>query len=224
MAPWVLELLNQEMPKWLSKATPIVSTEFMRGELHKFYPEFGPKTHVVPVAPTSMVSALDRQASKAIVCNRFGIHKDYLLCPTNIGSHKNIGALLASFPLLKQKGHDVHLVFAGSGTEVINGHSCSIGLELGCEPQDVIGLGYVSNEEIDALIQCAAVVVNPSLYEGGNVPGFDAWARGVPVAMSNIPPFLEHMAVHHVRAEVFNPRSPEDIAEKLDAILSILKR
>jgi glycosyltransferase involved in cell wall biosynthesis len=38
--------------------------------------------------------------------------------------------------------------------------------------------------------------------------------------MSNIPPFLEHMSVHKVHAEIFNPRAPEDIAEKLDFILS----
>jgi glycosyltransferase involved in cell wall biosynthesis len=38
--------------------------------------------------------------------------------------------------------------------------------------------------------------------------------------MSNIPPFLEHMAAHHVYAEVFNPRSPEEIAEKLNFMLS----
>ena len=52
------------------------------------------------------------------------------------------------------------------------------------------------------------------------MPGFDAWERGVPVAMSDIPPFLEHMSVHKVHAEVFNPRSPEDIAKKLDLIFS----
>ncbi len=220
MAPWVLELLNREMPIWLSRATPIVSTDFMRGELQKFYPEFGDKTKVVPVAPTSTVSEIDQERAKQIVRNRFSISKGYILCPTNISSHKNIGSLLSSFPILKRTGRDVLLVFAGSGTEVINGRSCAMGLEMNCEPQDVFGLGYVTNEEIDSLIQCASVVVNPSLYEGGNVPGFDAWQRGVPVAMSNIPPFLEHMAVHNVYAEIFDPRSPEDIAEKMDYILS----
>lgn len=220
MAPWVLEFLNRQMPTWLSKATPIVSTEFMRGELQKFYPEYAHKTHVVSVAPTSNVSVIDKKKAQDVVRERFGIKNNYVLCPTNIGSHKNIGALLSAFPILRKKGHDVLLVFAGSGTEVISGRSCSIGLELGCEPKDVLGLGYVTNEEIDSLIQCASIVVNPSLYEGGNVPGFDAWARGVPVAMSNIPTFLEHIAVHNVRAEIFNPRSPDDIAEKLDLILS----
>ncbi len=218
MPAWIPALLNQEMPIWLNKSTPIVSTDFMRNELQKFYPEFGHKTKVIPVAPTGAI-AMNLEYSQEIV-RRLGIQKKYLVCPTNINMHKNIGPLLAALHILKKKHPDIVLVLAGAGTEVINGRACSTGLELGCEPQDVIGLGYVSNEEIDALIQCALAVVNPSLYEGGNVPGFDAWIREVPVAMSNIPPFLEHMAVHDVRSAVFNPRSPEDIAEKIDGILS----
>ena len=70
MVPWVLELLNREMPIWLSKAMPIVSTEFMRGELQKFYPEFGDKTKVVPVAPTSTISSIDKERAIDLVRNK----------------------------------------------------------------------------------------------------------------------------------------------------------
>jgi glycosyltransferase involved in cell wall biosynthesis len=217
MVPWVLELLNQEMPIWLSRATPIVSTEFMQGELKKFYPKFGHKTKVVPVAPTSHMSTIDNP--KEIV-ERRGISKEYILCPTNVCSHKNTGPLVAAFSELKKKYPNLLLVFTGLGTEVIDGHASPVGVERGCEPKDVYGLGYVTNEEIDALIQCALVVVNPSLYEGGNVPGFDAWQRGVPVAMSRIPPFEEHVSVHGVQAEFFNPRSPNEITSAIDQILS----
>ncbi len=219
MAPWVLEFLNREMPQWLSKAMPIVSTEFMRGELEKFYPSCSGKTKVVPVAPTIGADDSDKETAARLITDRFRIEKEYILCPTNISGHKNIGVLLSAFAILKRK-HDLLLVFTGPGTEIINGRACEIGLEMGSEPQDVIGLGYVANEEMDALIQCAAAVVNSSLYEGGNIPGFDAWEKGIPVAMSNIPPFLEHMEVHRVHAEIFDPRSPEDIAEKIGRLLS----
>jgi len=219
MAPWVLSFLNTQMPLWLSQATPIVSTEFMRTELQKFYPDFGHKTKVVPVAPTSTVTDLDHETARKIIRERFDIDHPYLLCPTNIGSHKNNGALLSAFSLLKQKGYEGLLLFAGSGTEILNGEACSWGLELKKEPSSVRGLGYVTNTEIDALIQCASIVVNPSLYEGGNVPGFDAWAHGVPTAMSRIPTFLEHMEVHGVRSGLFDPRSPASIAEALEEIL-----
>jgi glycosyltransferase involved in cell wall biosynthesis len=73
---------------------------------------------------------------------------------------------------------------------------------------------------MDALIQCARVVVSSSLYEAGNGPGVDAWARAIPVAMSDIPPFIEHIKVQDVKAQVFDPRNPQDIANKIDAILS----
>jgi glycosyltransferase involved in cell wall biosynthesis len=213
------KFLNEQMPTWLGNSTPIVSTEFMRTEVEKFYPDFGHKVKVVPIAPMSTVSSIEMSAAREIV-KKLGIPKDYILCPTQTVGHKNAGPLISAVSLLKQKGYPGVLVFTGSGTESINGRVCGIGVERNQLPQDVYGLGYVSNEEIDALIQCASVVVNPSLYEGGNGPGFDAWARGVPVAMSHIPPFLEHISAHGVRAEIFDPRSPQDICDKLDAILS----
>ena len=54
MAPWVLELFNREMPTWLSKATPIVSTDFMRPRCKSFILNLDKRRQVVPVAPTSI--------------------------------------------------------------------------------------------------------------------------------------------------------------------------
>lgn len=212
------KFLNDHMPDWLAHATPIVSTEFMRSEVKKFYPDHADKVRVVPIAPMGEVSTVGIEQARAIVA-KLGIPKDYILCPTQTTGHKNAGPLISAQALLTKKGHSTALVFTGAGTEGINGKACEIGIERNQTPQDVYGLGYVSNAQIDALIQCAKVVVNPSLYEGGNGPGFDAWAKGVPVAMSHIPPFLEHIQTHDVRAEIFDPRSPQDIAEKLERIL-----
>ncbi len=219
MHPPLEKFLNDHMPIWLANATPIVSTDFMKSEVKKFYPDFGDKVRVVPIAPMGDIASMSKDEASEIVA-KLGIPKDYILCPTQTTGHKNAGPLISAHALLRKKGYSVALVFTGSGTEGINGKACEIGIERNCAPQDTFGLGYVSNEEIDALIQCAKVVVNPSLYEGGNGPGFDAWAKGVPVAMSHIPPFLEHIKTHDVRAEIFDPRSPQDIAEKLGEILS----
>jgi len=210
--------LNKHMPQWLANSTPIVSTEFMKSEVQKFYPEFGDKVRVVPIAPMGDISNFSREEARDIV-SKTGISGKYILCPTQMKGHKNLGPLISAHSILRKEGYPGVLVFTGAGTEAINGRACEIGIERTVHSQDVYGLGYVSNEQIDALIQCADVVVNPSLYEGGNGPGFDAWAKGVPVAMSNIPPFLEHLQTHDVRAEIFDPRSPKDIAEKIDRIL-----
>ncbi|MBS0604815.1 MAG: glycosyltransferase [Verrucomicrobia bacterium] len=213
------KFLNDNMPIWLANSTPIVSTQFMKSEIKKFYPQFADKVKVVEIAPMSEISNLDMDQARKIV-SKMGIPRNYILCPTQMTGHKNVGPLISAHALLRKRGYQGGLVFTGSGTEGINGRSCEIGVERTLECQDVYGLGYVSNEQVDALIQCADVLANPSLYEGGCGPGFDAWARGVPVAMSNIPTFLEHIQAHDVRAEIFDPRSPQDIADKIDRILS----
>ena len=215
---WTLEGLNRNVPLLMARSIPIVSTQFMFEELQKFYPQHAHKAKVIPIAPMSKAGAVNIAKGTKIL-EKLNIRNRYLLYPTNIVSHKNIGPLLAAQAILRRRGHDISLILVGNGTEGINGKSCAEGIEICREGQDVFGLGYVSNDEVDALIQGAAVSVNASLYEANNGPGFDSWALGTPVAMSNIPPFLEHIKVHDVKAAVFNPRIPEDIADKIEQLL-----
>lgn len=214
-----INMFNRDMPIWLSRAIPVVSTYFMASEIKKFFPECSDKVRIVHLAPFTRGTKINtEEAIKTI--KRLGIKKKYVLCPTNICSHKNIGPLLSSIYFLNNKmGEDLNLVLTGPGTEIINGHATEIGIEMGGEPLDVIGLGYVTNTQIDSLVQRASVVVNTSLYEAGNGSGLDAWEVGTPVAMSNIPSFIEHLEVQGLFAEVFDPRNPLDIAEKIYSII-----
>jgi glycosyltransferase involved in cell wall biosynthesis len=68
------------------------------------------------------------------------------------------------------------------------------------------------------------MVINQSLYEAGNGPGLDAWFIGTPVVMSNIPSFLEHLSYTGVKAQIFDPNKPEDIALKINMILKLSKQ
>jgi glycosyltransferase involved in cell wall biosynthesis len=217
--PIHMEYLEKEIPQWLRLSIPVVSTHFMKQELEKFYPEFSSKTHVIHLSSLGAETKINLFEAEKII-NALGITNPYLLYPTNTTIHKNIGSLLGAFYILCKKYPNLKLVLTGYGTESINGKAKSFGLQRGMENRDVIGLGYVTNLQIDALIQCANVVISTSLYEAGCGPGLDAWQRAVPVAMSNIPPFIEHLEVQGVRAQVFDPQSPLDIAEKIDSILS----
>jgi glycosyltransferase involved in cell wall biosynthesis len=166
----------------------------------------------------SMMSRIEEEEAKEVV-RSLGVISPYILYPANMHSHKNVGQIVAALRVLHKQGYDLRLILTGPGTERIRGHACEIGVELGCVGIDVLGLGYVSNLQMDSLIQCAAVVVSSSLYEAGNGPGLDAWRRGVPVAMSNIPAFVEHLQVQGVKAEVFDPHDYMDIALKISSIL-----
>jgi glycosyltransferase involved in cell wall biosynthesis len=122
--------------------------------------------------------------------------------------------------ILARKNLNATLVITGQNTETIHGYGCDTGMILDREKQNIVGLGYVSTRDMNALISGASAVVTSSLYEAGNGPGLDGWIRGIPVAMSNIPAFVEHIRIQDVRAQVFDPRSPEDIALKLEYILN----
>ncbi len=214
--PWITRSLNVHIPNLLTHFTPLVTSHFVADELRKFYPQHSKNVKVVPIAP--MGERIDAQMVKKTL-NKFQIKKKFILYPTNTASHKNIGPLLSALSLIKKQGQDVCLILAGLGTENINGKACDQGVELGNADQDVYGIGYVSHAEINALIQSAAVVVNCSLYEGNNGPALDAWAQGTPVAMSRIPPFVELLSTFNVKAAVFDPRCPKDIADKVGNLL-----
>lgn len=219
-SPRDTQLLFEETPKWLERCVfPIVSTHFMMDELKKFYPAYASKARVIHIAPMNSLSCPTLDEAQTIV-RQLGIPANYILYPTNYNPHKNLGSLLGAVARLKKQYRDISLVVTGVGTSFFNGRLCETGIEIQEEPQDVFGLGYVSNQQMDALILCAKVVVSTSLYEAGNGPGLDAWAKGVPVAMSNIPAFQEHVDILGVRAEVFDPRSAEDIAGKIGKILA----
>ena len=217
--PWQLTQQVNEIPSWLENSTPIVSSYFMAEEFKKFYPEYAYKAKVVHLASMSNTTNITSNKMNRIKNDR-KIRGKYILYPTNIHSHKNIGPLLTALAILRKMGNDISLVLTGPKTDLINGKACDIGLIKQEQDKDVFGMGYVSNDEMDSLIQRAEVVVSTSLYEAGNGPGLEAWASGVPVAMSNIPPFIEHLQVQKVKAELFDPRCPEDIAEKINKILS----
>jgi glycosyltransferase involved in cell wall biosynthesis len=212
-----IEKLETQMPLWLRQAVPIVSTDFMKAELLKFYPA-AENTQVIPLAPLAAPFWVDRQQAEKNVAN-LAVKGKYFLYPTNISIHKNIGTLCTAIYLLNLKGYNIKLVLTGEHTQLATGKAGPYGVNTLASEPDVIGLGYVGDEEIDSLIQCAAAVVSCSLYEAGNGPGLDAWSRGTPVAMSDIPAFREHLEIFSVRAQVFEPHDPKDIADKLEYIL-----
>jgi glycosyltransferase involved in cell wall biosynthesis len=210
--------IEREMPVWLDTAVPVVSTHFMASELRAFYPRAASRVRVIHLAALGGVDRIDDATAGKTVAE-LGVAGPYVLYPTHMASHKNAGPLIAAIALLRDQGHAVRLVFTGAGTEAIRGRASAIGVRLCLDDADVIGLGYVSNTQIDSLVQCAAAVVSPSLYEAGNGPGLDGWGKGTPVAMARIPAFLEHLEVQGVRAQVFDPRDPHEIACAIAAIL-----
>ena len=174
---------------------------------------------IVHLAPFT-ISHIKNSESLEII-KKLAINRPYILYPTNLCCHKNLGILFRAIFLLRQEEIKVTLVITGPNTKSVTGMVSANGIERSTtEYADVIGLGYVSNLQIDALIQNATAVISTSLYEAGNGPGLDAWSRGVPVIMSDIPAFSEHLSVLGVKAQLIDPYDAKDIAKKIQFVLT----
>ena len=128
----------------------------------------------------------------------------FLLYPANFWPHKNHERLFLAFALARRERPELHLVLTGAdhGQRPL--------------PPGVESRGHVSVEELVELYRTAAALVYPSLYEGFGIPCLEAMACGCPVAASraaSLPEVCGDAAVY------FDPRSPEDIAQAIDAVL-----
>jgi glycosyltransferase involved in cell wall biosynthesis len=205
---------------WFEKAKCVVSSKFVASQIKTLFGE-SHSADIIPLSRLSPYLRLENKIARERV-HSLGVPEKYILCVNNMSVHKNLGQLFGAFFLVKQRFPNLKLVLCGYETEHIHGISDSkhsVMLTNKNEPNDIIGLGVVSDYDLTCLMQCSAMVVNPSLCEAGNGSGIDAWSLGVPVAMSNIPAFLEHLEFLGVYAETFDPREASDIA---DAILKIL--
>jgi glycosyltransferase involved in cell wall biosynthesis len=128
----------------------------------------------------------------------------FLLYPARRWRHKNHDALFEAFALLRRRRPDLRLVLTGGGN-------------FGAVPEGVDVRGLVPLDELVSLLQRAAALVFPSLYEGFGQPPLEAMASGCPVACSDAASLPELTAG---AARLFDPRSPQAIAAAVEEVLA----
>lgn len=158
--------------------------------------------------------------------------RPYFLCLANTAPHKNHANLLLAWG--RSRLRRTHcLVLVGAGTADINAAGAPwrtltlrgaqlaslarrLDLRLG---DDVLALGYVSDEEAHALLRDARALVMPSLSEGGgSFPAEEAASLGVPIACSDIPVMREHLGARTAKVAWFDPDCVGSMANALDSL------
>ncbi len=195
-------LLERQTPMWIAQASAFVhSSKFIREELHRYYEAPLDLTHVIPTAadppPTPPTAAEIEHVQR-----RFGLPGRFLLSPNGFHLHKNYPALTSALRILRRDGRPVQVIASGMATELYNG-------------PDLIGLGYISARELQALYELCCGLVQTTLYEAGSFPMVEAMAAHKPVAISRIPPIVEQCERVGVFAELFDPHDPADVAEAI---------
>jgi glycosyltransferase involved in cell wall biosynthesis len=144
------------------------------------------------------------------------IAKPYLLFVGRIEERKNIGNIIDAFGILKEKYDIPHkLVLAGKpghGYDDIKSQISKFQFK-----EEILELGFISDQEKFELMKKADVFVFPTLYEGFGIPVLEAQSVGCPVVASNNSSIPE---VAHGSALLVDSQNPENIAENIYSIIS----
>ena len=210
-------LLDKEIQNWLNNAHCISSSNDVVNEAKLMYPNAKNYPAVIPIAQVVINEKVSEQRASEILEN-LKIDYPYIIFPGNFYPHKNHLNLFTAFYLLKQNPvfKKYKLVLTGGGTaNVAKAKATYIGVRKILntdEDYDVIGLGYLQNETLDALIMKANLLVSPSIYEAICTPAMDAWSFATPTAISDIAPFREHETTWGIKSAFFDPMNPHNIA------------
>jgi len=138
-----------------------------------------------------------------VLLPREGEREPFLLYPARNWPHKNHARLFEAFAELRREQPELRLVLTGSPF-----------LDT---PDGVESRGHVPWPEVVDLMQRAAALVFPSLYEGFGLPPLEAMACGCPVACSNAAALPETVGD---AARLFDPRDPRAIANAVRDVLA----
>jgi glycosyltransferase involved in cell wall biosynthesis len=128
----------------------------------------------------------------------------FVLYPAKPWPHKNHARLFEAFERVRSARPGLRLVLTGGGVYPLL-------------PDGVEALGHVPRGQVVELMQRAAALVFPSLYEGFGLPPLEAMACGCPVACSDAAALPEVTAG---AARLFDPSDPQAIADGLLGVLA----
>ncbi|MFZ1720259.1 MAG: glycosyltransferase family 1 protein [Candidatus Moraniibacteriota bacterium] len=140
----------------------------------------------------------------------------YILFIGRLEERKNVVRIIEAFAILKEKYQIPHqLVLAGKPGYGYENIEYRI-LNIECR-DEIMELGYVTEEEKWELFRGADVFLFPSLYEGFGIPVLEAQSVGTPVVTANTSSLQE---VGGDGAVFVDPLSAESIADGVWKVLS----
>lgn len=168
------------------------------------------KVRVIPWAPVTEEYPEPTVGDLARVRRELSLPDAFALYPAQTYRHKNHLGLLDAVHLARRRGVEMRVVCPGKQNE----HFKQIArraeqLEL---ERRVVFPGYVTSLELRCLYRLARFLVFPSLFEGGGMPVFEAYAARLPVACSNVTCIPQQAGD---AALLFDPADPMAIADAM---------
>ncbi|MCX6763742.1 MAG: glycosyltransferase family 1 protein [Candidatus Moranbacteria bacterium] len=213
-----LFFLKTLIPRSLKKADKIIAvSEFTKNEIVKYYQIPEEKIEVVYNAVgDNFTQEISEEKIQQILKSYNLTPKAYILYLGTMQPRKNLPVLIEAFASLKDKT-SYKLVLCGNRTAHNFDKKIDTVIEKYNLQDSVIFPGFIDEIDKPVIFKLAKIFCFPSLYEGFSIPILEAMVAGTPVMASDIPP---HREVAGEAALFFNPENSQDLAEKLEKIIS----
>ncbi len=203
----------------ISRADKLIAiSESTKSDILKFYPtvrEDKIKVIYHGFDPEIYLVSRDQEKEQAVL-KKLGISGDYILYSGAIQPRKNLDMLIRAFELIRSaKKIDIKLVLAGEKAWLSENTCRLAATSKFCE--DIILTGKLKFTDLGHLTRGARAYVFSSLYEGFGITILEAMASRVPVICSKNSSLPE---VGGEAAVYFDCHNPEDIARKIETVLS----
>jgi len=176
--------LSVMMPRFLACADAIITvSENTRRDALKFYQLDPAKVQVIPEGVEPQFAPIAQPIILQAIRQKYHLPERFILYVGTIEPRKNLPTLLEAYAALRTELPEVGLVIAGGKGwlyESFFERVKALGLE-----EKISLTGYVPDEDLPGLLNCASVFAYPSVFEGFGLPPLEAMACGTPVICSN---------------------------------------
>lgn len=174
------------VPRMLRKAAAVVAvSESTRRDLLEIFRLDTGKLEVIGEGYDRAVFWPRGEAEVEAAKAAHGIRGAYLLYAGTFSRHKNLGLVARALADLGPAGAGLSLVLVGRKDAGAYAEFEALAQQLGLAAR-VVTPGYVSRDELAALMSGAAAFVYPSRYEGFGLAPLEAMACGAPVVASKV--------------------------------------
>lgn len=205
--------LKQLVYRWLIKKSAvkslkiIVPSRFVKSDVANFTGVSGQKIEVI-------YEAADRITAKPEPVKQLAGQKFIMYVGRSL-PHKNLIKLVDAFEIINEEESGLILVLAGKVDK--NYLDLKKYLDSKNLTSQAIILGQVSDAQLRWLYENTQAYIFPSLSEGFGLPGLEAMVHSAPVVSSSATCLPE---IYGDAAHYFDPTSADDIAQKIQAVLS----
>jgi glycosyltransferase involved in cell wall biosynthesis len=192
----------------------ICESSYVKTDIIRYFDVPEERIAVIAAPPLRQFLADETEQRLQATRVRLQLPEKFLFYPAQFWTHKNHFRLIEAFREVAAEVPDVKLVLTGKKRdqyETVMNAVDSFGLN-----ERVCHLGYVEQDDLQAIYRLATALVMPSLFESVSIPIYEAFQVGTPVVASGILAIPEQVGDAGL---LFDPMS---VASIKDAMLRIV--